>query len=108
MCRFSGIVAIAAYLFLISEPGLLGQNASIAAGAPSPESEKKGDAESLRNELMNMGEQDQLHRGELQATAIEMAKTGTTVPTEAFLVLQKKVDAIDKRNLARLEQIIVL
>jgi hypothetical protein len=60
----------------------------------------------LKDELLKMLEQDQLHRAELQAKAIEMSKAGTTAPSEALLILQKKQDEIDKRNLVRLEEII--
>jgi hypothetical protein len=101
-------VYIAVEVFLTFEPKTFGQKPSDVTVGASTNSEKKSGAERLRDELLRMGEQDQLHRTELQAKAIEMSKAGTTVPSETLLVLQKKQDEIDKRNLERLERIVML
>jgi len=62
--------------------------------------------EALQDELLRMGEGDQQYRAELQDKLIKMSNAGATAPSEEVVTLQKKQDEIDRRNLARLEEIV--
>ena len=82
---------------------------SLLAGAPDLAQVRGGDPtprEALQDELLRVGEEDQQYRAELQDNLIKMSNAGAPAPSEEVLALQKKQDEIDKRNLARLEEIV--
>jgi hypothetical protein len=61
----------------------------------------------LRRELIRMGQEDQKHREELVSLMKELPITPDKEPAmKKFAALVKKQDAIDKKNLNRLEEII--
>jgi hypothetical protein len=61
---------------------------------------------SLRDELIEMGKEDQRHRGEIEQLAREMAGPNGQEALKKFDIAVHRQDEIDKRNLGRLEQII--
>ncbi len=60
----------------------------------------------LRQELIKMGNEDQKYREELAAQMKKLAGAEGDRAMERFVVLIKKQDKIDKRNMKRLEEII--
>ena len=104
----AAVVCVMVAFFLPSELKTFGQKPIKESVDVSAGSEKNNERTALRDELLRMGEQDQVHRTELEAKALELSKAGTTVPSEALLALFKKQDEIDKRNLARLEEIVMM
>jgi hypothetical protein len=60
----------------------------------------------LQRELLEMTEADQKYRVAWQARWIEMSPAQRMAPDQEFVELTKKIEEIDKKNLARLDQII--
>ena len=60
----------------------------------------------LQIELVRMGVEDQRYRSEMQVEIMKMSSLGTTQQSEQLIAIVKKQDEIDKRNMARLEEII--
>jgi Family of unknown function (DUF6624) len=60
----------------------------------------------LQAELVRMGAEDQLYRREMQVEVMKMSSLGTTQQSDQLIAIVKKQDEIDKRNMARLEEII--
>jgi hypothetical protein len=60
----------------------------------------------LRDELLNLGEEDQQHRLVLHELFTKYPDGIPQSETEKVLELQKAQDAIDQRNIARLEEIV--
>src|SRR5688572_16239246 len=64
----------------------------------------KNDA--LRRELIKLGKEDQRYRGEMEKLAMKLSGPDQKEVTEKFIAVVKKQDAIDAKNIKRLEEII--
>ena len=62
--------------------------------------------QTLRRELIRMGNEDQKHRNELVVLMKKLAAPDSQQEMEKFVALMKKQEAIDKKLLNRLEKII--
>jgi len=60
----------------------------------------------LQTELVRMGTEDQRYRTEMQVEIMKMSSLGTTQQSEELKSILKRQDAIDKKVMARLEEII--
>ena len=60
----------------------------------------------LQTELVRMRAEDQRYRNQMQVEIMKMSSLGTTQQSEQLIAIVKKQDEIDKRNMARLEEII--
>ena len=60
----------------------------------------------LQAELLKMEAEDQKYRELLEAEMIKMSSSGTTTASKEYIAAVKSQDEIDKRNMARLEEII--
>lgn len=60
----------------------------------------------LQTELVRMGVEDQRYRSEMQLEITKMSSLGTTRQSKELIAIVKKQDEIDKKNMARLEEII--
>jgi hypothetical protein len=90
-------------LFLVLLLLSFGANNSVAA-----QDARDGAAshEALRRELIRMGREDQKHRNELTELMKKLAAQDNQQEMKKFAALVKKQEAIDKRLLRRLEEII--
>ena len=60
----------------------------------------------LGAELLTMGAEDQRYRGVIEAEALKMAEAGSASASAEFVAAVASQDAIDARNMARVEEII--
>ena len=60
----------------------------------------------LQTELVRMRAEDQRYRNQMQVEIMKMSSLGTIQQSDQLIAIVKKQDGIDKRNMARLEEII--
>ena len=60
----------------------------------------------LQTELVRMRAEDQRYRDQMHVEIMKMSSLGTTQQSDQLIAIVKKQDEIDKRNMARLEEII--
>ena len=60
----------------------------------------------LQTELLRMRAEDQRYRNQMQGEIMKMSSLGTIQQSDQLIAIVKKQDGIDKRNMARLEEII--
>lgn len=93
---------VLAVLFLL----IAGSMASSHSVAQSPQQAAASSNKILEAELLKMGAEDQKYRGYIEAEMIKMSATGTNKASDEFIAAVKNQDEIDRRNMARLEEII--